>query len=238
MPKPVRPVYHLYRWLWSSLDLLFPPICAGCDQRGVHWCDNCSTQTKEIKPPICVICGRPMGEYELCHRCSSKTQHFNYLRSWALHEDPVREAILRLKYRHDISLGVILAEPLVELVDDIGWDIDLVVPVPLGVARLRERGYNQAILIARPIALRTGLRYNSNGLTRIRETRSQVGLSYNQRRTNVKNAFHGNPDLIANHNVLVVDDVATSSATMDACGEALKKAGAEKVYWVTLTRAI
>jgi predicted amidophosphoribosyltransferase len=75
-------------------------------------------------------------------------------------------------------------------------------------------------------------------LTRIRETRSQVGLSYDQRRANVQNAFHGNGDLIVNHKILVIDDVATSSSTMDACGAALKKAGAEQVYGLTLARAI
>ena len=238
MPKPVRPVYRLYRWLWGSLDLLFPPICGGCGQPGVHWCDNCLRLTKEIKPPICEICGQPMGVNMICNRCSSTVPQFKRLRSWALYEGPVREAIKRLKYRQNMSLGVILADPLVDLLDELGWEIDLVIPVPLGVARLRERGYNQAVLIARPLALRTGLRYNSKGLTRIRETQSQVGLSYDQRRANVQNAFHGNRDLIVNRKILVIDDVATSSSTMDACGAALKKAGAEKVYGLTLARTI
>lgn len=237
MPKPVRPVYHLYRLLWSSLDLLFPPICGGCERLGVHWCNDCRRGTKEIQPPVCEICGQPMGISGVCGRCASTTPRFNKLRSWALYKGPVREAILHLKYRHNISLGIVLSEPLFELIENLKWDVDLVVPVPLGVARLSERGYNQAILIAKPLALRTGLRYNSKGLTRVRETRSQVGLSFDQRRTNVHKAFRGNRDLIANHNILIVDDVATSSATMDACGAALFEAGAEKVYGVTLARA-
>ena len=238
MPQPVRPVYNLYRWLWSSLDLLFPPICGGCERQGAHWCNDCRRLAKEIKPPLCEICGQPMGVSGVCNRCASETPKFYRLRSWALYDGPVEEAVKRLKYRQNISLGVVLAEPIFDLLENLGWDVDLVVPVPLGVARLSERGYNQAVLIARPLALRTGIRYNSKGLTRIRETRSQVGLSLDQRCANVQNAFRGNRNLIANQRVLIVDDVATSSATMDACSAALIESGAEKVYGVTLARAI
>ncbi len=112
----------------------------------------------------------------------------------------------------------------------------MVVPVPLGVARLKERGYNQAELIAKPLALRIGVPCETRGLHRVRETRSQVGLSFDQRRDNVKNAFQAKQDIVSEHNILVVDDVATSSATLDACAAALLAAGAHDVYCLTYAR--
>jgi ComF family protein len=121
--------------------------------------------------------------------------------------------------------------------DRLAWQIDAVIPVPLGVARLQERGYNQAILIARPLALRIGKPLMSNSLIRVRETRTQVGLSYIQRRDNVANAFWADAQSVGNLNVLLVDDVATSSATLNACAQALLGAGSQAVYCLTLARA-
>jgi len=237
MSGPARPAYHLYRWLWGSLDLLYPPTCGGCDRRGAHWCNECWGQIKKIKPPICVICGQPWESPGLCQRCSYNRPNFLALRSWALYEGPVRQAILHLKYKRNISLGLVLAQPLIELFFDLGWRVDLMIPVPLGIARLRERGYNQATLFTRPLALRTGLPCEVKGLFRIRETQTQVGLSYDQRKENVKNAFQAHKDLVFNRRILVVDDVSTSNATLDSCGAALYDAGAERVYGLTLARA-
>ena len=236
MPMPERPAYHLYRWLWGSLDLLFPPFCGGCGCRGAHWCADCQNQVVLIESPFCKICGRPQKSPGRCFGCLIDKPSFTNLRSWALYEGPVREAILRLKYKQNISLGLILADPLNSLFSDLNWDVDLVVPVPLGVARLKERGYNQADLIARPLALRRGIPCENQGLHRVRETRSQVGLSIDQRRENVKNAFQANPALVSGRRILVVDDVATSSATLDACAAALFTAGSKEVSCLTLAR--
>jgi ComF family protein len=173
----------------------------------------------------------------LCRRCLNRPPNFIALRSWARYEGSVREAIRRLKYRRNISLGLILAKYLSNLVDNLGWGIDLVIPVPLGVARLRERGYNQTVLIARPFALETGLPYSARGLNRVRETRSQVGLSYDQRQHNVKDAFEADTEIVDRQRILVIDDVTTSGATLNSCGNALIKAGAKEVYAITLARA-
>ena len=237
MPGLARPAYHLYRWLWGSLDLLFPPICWGCDKRGVLWCDECQGKVIEIHPPICKICGQPWDFPGLCRRCSSNKPNFKALRSWAKYEGPVGDAIRRLKYGRSISLSLILAEFMEELLVGLDWQIDLVIPVPLGVARLKERGYNQAALIAKPLALKRGLPYETHGLSRVRETRSQVGLSFDQRLDNVRGAFQANSELVNQRRVLVIDDVATSSATLDACGAALNAVGADEVFGLTLARA-
>jgi len=126
---------------------------------------------------------------------------------------------------------------MVESLGRLNWEIDVVIPVPLGVARQAERGYNQAALLARPIAWNFNWEYNPRALSRTRETRTQVGLNFEQRRENVAEAFQASHVSISGKHVLVVDDVTTSGATMDACASALEKAGAQQVYGFTLARA-
>ncbi len=184
-----------------------------------------------------MICGQPWDIPGLCARCEKLKPNFARLRSWAFYEGPVREAIRKLKYHRNMSLGIALCEPLFGLMKQLDWQCDAVVPVPLGVARLQERGYNQAVLIAQPLAFRIGVRCLSKGLIRVRETRSQVGLSYMQRRENVEAAFKGQEEIVSGLDILVVDDVATSSATLNACALALREAGAETVRCLTLARA-
>jgi ComF family protein len=150
----------------------------------------------------------------------------------------VREAIQRLKYQRDISLGIVFTDYLYDVVAGNGWQVDGIVPVPLGLARLQERGYNQAVLIARPLSLRIGTPCLTDGLIRVRDTQSQVGLSFIQRQKNVENAFEGVEKKISGRRVLLVDDVATSSATMNACAGALLAAGAQDVLGLTIARAI
>jgi competence protein ComFC len=141
-----------------------------------------------------------------------------------------------LKYRRDLGLGEVLSGPLIQMLDESTWPLDLIIPVPLGVARLKERGYNQSGLIARPLARETGLRYSPRALARVRETRSQVGLSLDQRKENVRGAFQASSNLVAGKNVLIVDDVMTTGSTLEACAVALLQAGAMQVYGLTLAR--
>lgn len=232
-----RPAYHLYRWLWGSLDYLFPPNCGGCGQSGSLLCETCREKVKEIKSNLCLICGQPWDIPGLCARCERLKPYFTRLRSWAFYEGPVKQAIRNLKYHRNMSLGIVLSVPLYGLINQFDWHFDGVVPVPLGVARLQERGYNQAVLIAQPLALRIGKPCLSKGLIRVRETRSQVGLSYMQRRENVEAAFKGQEEIVSGLDILVVDDVATSSATLNACALALRNAGAVNVRCLTLARA-
>jgi competence protein ComFC len=135
-----------------------------------------------------------------------------------------------------MALGEALARPLIKLLVELGWCVDLVTPVPLGVARLSQRGYNQAALLARPLSLAHGLPYHTNALTKVRETRSQVGLSANERHQNVADAFKGDPRVSKGKCILVIDDVTTSGATLNACASALLQAGASRVYGLTLAR--
>ncbi|MCC6148152.1 MAG: ComF family protein [Anaerolineaceae bacterium] len=142
-----------------------------------------------------------------------------------------------MKYQNNIGLAEALSGHLIELLDRLKWKIDLVVPVPLAAQRRLDRGYNQAGLLALPVALSRELRYSNKALRRTRETRSQVGLTGEERHINVKDAFTADSNIVKEKSVLVVDDVATTGATQEACARALLAAGASTIYGLTLARA-
>jgi ComF family protein len=120
----------------------------------------------------------------------------------------------------------------------LNWSLDIITSVPLGLVRLKERGYNQATLLARPIALCLNKPFSTRALRRTRDTRSQVGLTVSERHDNMVDAFWADRNLVSGKNVLVVDDVATSGATLNACSKALLIGGAESVYRFSLARAV
>jgi ComF family protein len=160
------------------------------------------------------------------------------LRSWAIFQGPVREALHRLKYRRDLGLGEILSRSLMRVLQELEWPINVVMPVPLSIARQKQRGYNQAALLARPLALATDLAYRPKAIQRVRDTVTQVGLSLEQRRHNVVDAFQACSEIVAGKTILLVDDVATTGATLDACADALLLHGANEVYCLTVARAV
>jgi ComF family protein len=162
---------------------------------------------------------------------------FSAVRSWAYFEEPLQSAIHRLKYHRDIGLGNTLALPLIKLLEMNGWQIDMVVPIPLDAERFKQRGYNQSALLAKPIAWESGVRYFPNALHRIRETQQQVGLNRDERRTNMLNAFVADKKWVKDKSVLLVDDVITTGATMNSSARSLMQTGAKAVYGLTLARS-
>ena len=151
----------------------------------------------------------------------------------------VQKAVHRLKYQRDLALAETLAGVLLTLVRNEGWAVEVVVPVPLGRMRRRERGYNQAALLAFPLALGLGVPFRGKALARVRETASQVGLGAEARRRNVAGAFAvAQPRAVEGKTVLLVDDVMTTGATLDAAATALKSGGARWVFAVTVARAV
>ena len=231
--------YYFYRLIWQGLDLLFPPTCGGCGKPGSRWCDDCRQKIVFLPKPYCEICGIPLLENaKLCSDCQRKRPCYHLLRSWAAFESQVQNALHRLKYRNDIGLGEALAEHMSGFVSNLNWPIELVIPVPLGQKRQRERGYNQVGLIAHPLSLSLNIAYTPDALLRERETRSQVGLTKVERHLNVKGAFFAKKSRVNGHVALIVDDVATTGSTLSSCAEALFAAGAQDVFAVTVARAL
>ncbi len=237
---PGNLAYRAYKLIWVAEDWLFPPNCGGCGLPGSRWCEQCSQTTLDIEQPICIICGDISVNFSggLCSKCQASKPLYTFLRSYTVFTGSIREAIHKLKYQRDIGLGEALSRPMITSLVKLNWSLDIITSVPLGLARLEERGYNQATLLARPIALCLKVPFSSRALTRTRETRSQVGLTLAERQDNMADAFQANSKLIKGKSVLVVDDVATSGATLNACAKALLDEGALKVYGFSLARAV
>lgn len=231
-----NPSYRLYRFFWRLVDWIYPPRCAGCGCLGNRWCRDCQSKIREIYPPYCQKCGIPTKGGKICLNCNSSEPKYDAIRAYAFYEEPLRSALHRLKYHRDIALADLFALNLLNLFSRVQWDVDFITAVPLGVARLKERGYNQSALLAYPLSLATHIPYRSQALKRIRETESQVKLNIRERKENVSNAFYGNRDLVTGKNILIVDDITTTGATLNACASALKNAGANHVYGLTLAR--
>ncbi|MBW8011175.1 MAG: ComF family protein [Chloroflexi bacterium] len=236
--NPPALAYRLYQWFWNSLDWLYPPQCAGCETIGYRWCQECQASSPRLPDKLCMSCGTPHKGVRVCEQCQLLPPNYDAVRSWAVFEDPLRKAIVRLKYKRDLGLGEVLARSLIGIMHKIEWQIDMVIPVPLGKTRLSERGYNQAAVLARPLALSLRLQYQPNALHRIRETISQVGLSFSERRENVAGAFEADRSVVAGKRILMVDDVMTTGATLDECAKALKLAGVKQVLGITLARVV
>lgn len=238
MAGQVNPAFLVYQFLWKALDWIFPPSCGGCGRPGVRWCPECQEKITRIEQPICQRCGQPENRELLCQTCQSHPPYYKKLRSFAKFDSPLREALHRLKYQNDVGLGEPLSKHLVELYNQDRWDVDLVVSVPLSSKRLKERGYNQASVLARPFADAIQVRFQTNILLKKRETRTQVGLSAVERHQNLNDAFYAHPSRVKGKSILVIDDVATTGSTINACAQALCDAGASAVYGLTLTRAV
>jgi len=238
-PAPRPPSFRarvlaLGQWV---LDLLFPPRCVGCGALG-HWlCPTCQEQMAPLEPPLCSQCGIPLTRAGLCSACASHPLPRFHLRSAVFFEGPARQAVHRLKYRGQTAVAAPLARIMYEMWERERPTAEVVVPVPLHPAREEERGFNQAALLARELSNLVGLPLAESGLQRVRHTPPQVGLSRRERQQNVRGGFRCQDPALRGRQILLVDDVCTTGATLQAAAHALWEGGAGEVWAFTLARS-
>ncbi|MCX8067469.1 MAG: phosphoribosyltransferase family protein [Anaerolineae bacterium] len=151
---------------------------------------------------------------------------------------PARAAVHFLKYRYALSLAEPLGAMMAQCWEMRGVPVDLVVPVPLHPSRFRARGYNHAALLAWSVGRQLGLPVDEEALIKVRATKVQMSLGLEERRANVQGAFVARRERVQGRRILVVDDVCTTGATLEACAEALREGGAREVWALTLARTI
>lgn len=232
--------------LHTAVDLIFPPCCALCHARlpsaAEVVCPDCAAQLSPLASPSCERCGMPLDlPDQACAACAGRTFHFVRARAALEFNQPVQRLVHLLKYRDRRSVGRYLGQWVGKVVVTEGWfsHIDSIVPVPLHAARLRERGYNQAEVIAQGLSAFTGLRVDPAAVIRRKMTKSQTRLTIEERRRNVNEVF-GVPAgrNLSGARIVLVDDVFTTGATLDSCARALvETGGAETVYALTVARA-
>jgi ComF family protein len=239
-------------WATAALDLLYPSLCPVCDMalgpgRRDPLCRGCWTAIERIEPPGCRTCGRPFPSFErallpaappLCHACAVAPPPFDYARAAGAYAGALRDALHAFKFGGKRAL----ARPLGDLVIEqcgglLGPHVDALVAVPLTRARERERGFNQAALLASHLAAASGLPVKPRWLSRRHRTRSQTELTADERRANVAGAFAASPRVAGAH-VLVVDDILTTGATAGECARTLRGAGARAVGVVAVARVL
>jgi ComF family protein len=220
-----------------ALDLLYPPRCAVCGRNGSLLCEACLAELPRTVGHRCDDCWLPLRDGIACHACAAHPLVLQRLRSALRYDGQVRHLVKAFKFAGQSSLAPSLAKPLIETYETQGLRADVIVPVPLTGLGKRLRGYNQAALLANELSKATGVPC-TEALSRIRSVKEQArSASAEERRRNVVSAFAVRKrDAVAGRAILLIDDVATTGATLDACARELLAAGASSVNALTLAR--
>ncbi|MFW6150886.1 MAG: ComF family protein [Chloroflexota bacterium] len=219
------------------LDFLFPPRCVGCGRVGRFLCEGCVGTLPRILPPVCPYCGRPQISDIACPQCAGHTLSIDAVRSPFRFEGAVRRAILELKYSRIRALAPVLASLVADYFVLNLLPGDVLVPVPLHRRRLKQRGYNQSELLAKDLSALTGVPMDTTSLARTGAEDPQVrAQDAAQRKMNVAGAFFCRDGSMQGRRVILVDDVCTSGATLEACACAVKQGGAASVRGFTVAR--
>jgi competence protein ComFC len=237
-------------WLNAGLNLVYPEVCQLCKSEPARARDGfvgskCWSHVRFIRPPFCERCGLPYpGELTapfVCTNCHELELHFSSARSAVVARTVVLEAIHRFKYSRALWFEYFLADLLVREAAPAlrGQNWDFIVPVPLHSFKKRERGYNQAALLAARLARTTGIPMNEKLLRRVNPTATQTLLTREQRAANMRRAFAVPPRVkLPGKRIVLVDDVFTTGATTNACAQTLREAGADEICVWTVARGL
>jgi len=233
------------------IDFIYPPRCPVCNaflSKKVVICKNCLSKLKEFKPPFCKICALPFhGEKEdlhICENCLRKRPYFTSISSPYIYNDTASLLIKLFKFQKKASagrlMGTLLGRYSCSWWKKLGQNKEeyIIVPVPLGIKRLRQRGFNQSLILARHVSKSIKIPVDYLSLTRTKETQPQALLSAEERKKNVKNAFQVRGNRFEGKKVILLDDVATTGNTLNECSKVLKKAGATEIRCLVFARAV
>ena len=234
--------------LQRLLDSVLPPLCLGCNEIVAEpgaLCAACWPAFSFIAAPHCGRCGTPfaesIGEAALCGACLRRLPRFRKARAALVYDDKSRRLVLPFKHGDRTDMARACGRWMARAGGELLAEAELIAPVPLHWRRLFTRRYNQALLLARSVARHGAAELAPDLLRRARWTGSQAGLKAEERRKNVRHAFLLHPrwrESVRGKAVLLVDDVLTTGATVEACATALQRAGARHVDVLTLARVV
>ena len=222
------------------MDLVYPLYCGGCGTSGHALCERCiDTFLYVEEESSCPVCGMPVGTRSVCGKCLFEKNVFEEGLYGFYYENRLRDAIHSFKFSGRKDVGKLLVSLIEERIVAFSAKFDCIIPLPVTEKRLRERGFNQALLLVRELSRRTGIPYRMNVLQKKRPTLPQVQLSGVEREKGVRKSF----DILSGEElegktILLVDDVYTTGATVNECSKVLLGAGAARIDVFTLTHAV
>ena len=233
-------VWRASKLFQQAMDVIYPPRCAGCQSSGHVLCPACLARIQPLSGALCQRCSRPLSFAGSCPDCLRKPPNVTGLRVASIYQDPLRSCIHAFKYEGNTRLAEPLGKLLAQVYERVGIKADTLVPVPLHSERHEQRGYNHAALLAQVCASHTGIPYHEHLLFRQRATRAQVDLKPWERQQNMVDAIICHPAYSAGQlrgrTIVIIDDVCTTGATLEACAAPLFAAGARAVWGLALAR--
>ncbi|MEI7612630.1 MAG: ComF family protein [Betaproteobacteria bacterium] len=216
---------------WLEQDCL---LCSAVSETDIL-CSACATDLPRLNPPLCPRCALPTPQGATCGHCLSEPPHFDATHAVYRYDFPLDKLVQAFKYGHRLALGTYFGRQLAALLrPDVA---DLIIPLPLHGDRLRERGFNQALELARPISQAWNIAIDNDSCQRIRHTSAQADLPWHERVKNIRGAFHCSKDF-SGKRIILVDDVMTTGASLNECARTLKLHGAAEITALVLARAL
>lgn len=227
--------------LEGLIDCVYPPRCPICNKiiplGGSNICTVCSKKVTYVEEPYCLKCGKPVDdERELCCDCSQKEHNYDEGRSTFIYDEYMSRSVYRFKYNSKKEYAKFYGEEIFKRLNKkiISWNAEAIIPVPIHKMRMKQRGFNQANLLAKELSKYTKIPVKNNIVYRKNQTKVQKNLSAKERENNIKKAFIVKKNSVELNSVIIIDDIYTTGSTVDAISACLKAAGVKKVYVVTL----
>ena len=216
---------------WLTQDCL---LCGSASDQDLL-CSACVGSLPELTKPGCPRCALPTPMGEACGHCLVKPPHYDTTLAAYRYDFPLDKLVQYFKYGHRLALGDFFGKQLAALAQDL--TADLIIPLPLHPERLRERGFNQALELARPLSKALRIAIDATSCSRTRNTPAQANLAWREREKNIRGAFHCSADF-SGKRLLLIDDVMTTGASLNECARAVKLHGASSVTLLVLARAL